>query len=460
MDPDQAVLNQFCGLCALADGSKEGRDTLHAVIPSLYAGARSSSPCIPAILAVAWVTSAHFTTVNQRMDMARRKYGEAVVKLRDALQDPRTAKADDALCTVLLMLMLENMTATSQSMPDPMKHINGAVTLVNFRGMQNFESDAARTTFNFVKITLTALPAWHKTGGFAFSDEIVEADKRACARCESPGLSTRLGNIAFAIAVLRGKLDRAALDHSKPQSVCEVFQQSRILNQELMAWRLSVPKEWEVFSFVSPDNQKQSLDSAELARAPTWRGYTASYPDSWIARLLNHFRMHSIAIQAIDIRCADWIARYCSAERPASEVPIPGDVATAHDSLTRLKAQKVIRTLVDGICASVPYHLDELVLKVRQDESVGRGRSRKSCQKFRPGETGSAASNESQSRLRGPRGPGGSFVLLQPLVVAYAAPGIPADQKRWILGKALEIAKHIGMDEEMVEKMLNKLASS
>ena len=46
------------------------------------------------------------------------------------------------------------MTATSQSMPDPMKHINGAVTLVNFRGMQNFESDAARTTFNFVKITL------------------------------------------------------------------------------------------------------------------------------------------------------------------------------------------------------------------------------------------------------------------------------------------------------------------
>lgn len=107
MDPDQAVLNQFCGLCALADGSKEGRDSLHAVIPSLYAGARSSSPCIPAILAVAWVTSAHFTTVNQRMDMARRKYGEAVVKLRDALQDPRTAKADDALCTVLLMLMLE-----------------------------------------------------------------------------------------------------------------------------------------------------------------------------------------------------------------------------------------------------------------------------------------------------------------------------------------------------------------
>lgn len=56
---------------------------------------------------MAWVTSAPFASVSQRMATARQKYGEAVVKLRDALRDPRTAKADDALITVLLMLMLE-----------------------------------------------------------------------------------------------------------------------------------------------------------------------------------------------------------------------------------------------------------------------------------------------------------------------------------------------------------------
>lgn len=107
VDPDEAVLNQFSGTCVLARRNREGHEGPFAIMPSLYAGARSSSPCVPAILAMAWVTSAPFATTSQRMDVAWQKYGEAVVKLRKALQDPRTAKADDALFTVLLMLELE-----------------------------------------------------------------------------------------------------------------------------------------------------------------------------------------------------------------------------------------------------------------------------------------------------------------------------------------------------------------
>ena len=107
VDPDEAVLNQFSRSFVLAEGNQEGRDGLTAIIPSLYASASSASPCTPAILAMAWVTSAPFATVSHRMGAARQKYGEAVVKLQDALHNPRTAKADDALFTVLLMLMLE-----------------------------------------------------------------------------------------------------------------------------------------------------------------------------------------------------------------------------------------------------------------------------------------------------------------------------------------------------------------
>lgn len=107
VDPDEAVLNQFSHYCKLAEGNIEGQEVLHAAIPSLYASARSASPCTSAILSLAWVTSAPFATISQRMDAARRKYGEAVVKLRNALQDPGTAKADDALFAVILILLLE-----------------------------------------------------------------------------------------------------------------------------------------------------------------------------------------------------------------------------------------------------------------------------------------------------------------------------------------------------------------
>lgn len=107
VDPDDAVLNQFFCFSNQAGGNKEGPQSLPALMPSLYASARSNSPCAPAILAMAWLTSAPFATLGQRMGAARRNYGQAVVKLQNALQDPRTAKADDALFTVLLMLMIE-----------------------------------------------------------------------------------------------------------------------------------------------------------------------------------------------------------------------------------------------------------------------------------------------------------------------------------------------------------------
>lgn len=442
VNPDEAVLNQFSSFCVLTGGVKEGHDTFPALIPSLYASANSTSPCIPAVSAMAWVTSAPFATTSQRMGAARRKYGEAVVKLRDALQDSRTAKADDALFTVLLMLMLENMTATSKSMPNPSKHINGAIMLVNFRGLQNFASDAGRRLFSFIKVILTALPAWHRTGILSFNDEVIEADKRACSRTHSPTLSTRLGNIAFAISVLRGKLDRADLDCPNSRLIREILQKSRNLDQELMAWRLSVPREWENFSLTSPYTHKQSLEDANSACAPTWHGSTASYPNLMIAKLMNHFRMSSIAIKTIDLRCKNWIARYCSADRPTPEIATTRDVTFTQDSSTHLKAQNVIRTLVDGICASVPFHLERLTSKGMK-KSTGRDRSGRPHRQKTSGELAIV--------------PG--IMLLQPLVVAYSAPGVPADQKRWILGKTLELVKHIGMDEEMVEKTLKELPS-
>ena len=107
VDLDEAVLNQFSRFGVFAEQTKEGLEALPALIPSMYASARSASPCTPAILAMAWVTSAPFATVGQRMGAARRKYGEAMVKLQDALQDPHTAMADDALFTVLFMLIIE-----------------------------------------------------------------------------------------------------------------------------------------------------------------------------------------------------------------------------------------------------------------------------------------------------------------------------------------------------------------
>lgn len=295
----------------------------------------------------------------------------------------------------------------------------------------------------------TGLPALIQTGS-SFSDEVVEADVKACKECESPTLLNRLGNIAFAIRVLRGKLDKAFQDPSNPQPICRIFQQSRTLDQELMAWRISVPREWETFSL---DKSKGPLQDTGPLGARTWLGHIASYPELLTAKLMNNFRMQGIAIQSIEIRCANWMARYISDERPTPEVPVAQDVVTARRSFAYLKAQDVIRTLVDGICASVPFHLDKLALE-GQHKYDGHDVSRERFTQISLCGIDPASSVKGSPGIRGPWGPAGGFILLGPLTVAYSAPGVPADQKRWIMNKTLETAKYIGMDEGEAEKML------
>ena len=121
VDPDQLVLALFLESCADGDRDTEGRESLLAITPTIYTAAENSSPCVPAIVAIAWFAAAPFATLSQRTDAARRKYGEAIVKLQNALQDPRTAKTDDILFTVLLIRMLEvyRLFAFSSCFPNP-----------------------------------------------------------------------------------------------------------------------------------------------------------------------------------------------------------------------------------------------------------------------------------------------------------------------------------------------------
>lgn len=210
-----------------------------------------------------------------------------------------------------------------------------------------------------------------------------------------------------------------------------------------MAWRLAVPREWEEFSFISSYASKQPLADARSVCAPTWHGSTALYPDLLTANLMNHFRMGSIAVQTVDLRCTSWIARYCSADRPTSEVPRTGDVAVTKAPSTSLTAQNVIRTLVDGICASVPFYLEKMASK-RVRKSTGRDRSGKPSKQTISGEVVPPSISK------------GEYILLQPFVVAYSAPGVPVHQKQWIQGKIVELVKHVGMDEKMVEKTLQE----
>ena len=292
----------------------------------------------------------------------------------------------------------------------------------------------------------------------SFSEEIIEANRSHASRCEFPTLSTRLGNIALEISILRGKLHNTDPMHSKAEYLYDLIQQCHILDQYLIAWRNSVPQDYETFSLIHPEERNQPITDVESACAPYWLDYAASYPELSKAKQLNHFRCQSIINQSIIIHCANRIARQQPVGRSALDKSLPEDLATADSSSVTLKALDTIKTLVDGICASVPYHLDKSPLKGHHN-AISPVLSNNSLMPTRTADIAPRVPSEISTGPADLKPPARAIALLHSLIVARRAPGIPADRKEWILNTVLSISNYFGVDGCMVEKKLNSSIS-
>ena len=210
-----------------------------------------------------------------------------------------------------------------------------------------------------------------------------------------------------------------------------------------------------MFSLVRPEERNAPMTDA---CAPYWLDYTASYPDLSKARWMNHFRCQSIINQSIILHCANRIACHQPAEHSALDESIPEDFAKAHTSSTIMGALGTIKTLVDGICTSVPYHLDKPPLNGHQG-AISPVFPKNSLTPTHPADTAPRVPPEIPTMAADLKPPAGAIALVHPLIVAHRAPGIPADQKGWILNRILAISNHFGVDGSMIEKKLNSVVS-
>lgn len=172
--------------------------------------------------------------------------------------------------------------------------------------------------------------------------------------------------------------------------------------------------------------------------------------------------MHRIAVQTIVACCAAWFADHQSPDNPVAQ-----DTATAQQ--LRSEAQKTVRIMVDGICASVPTHLECLAAADARGAAIAENTLDRLLQ-----QPSSVEPNVTQRRpvlpntfmspglppsnLLPPRKVGG-LMILQPLAFACAIPAVPAAQKRWMMNRALDIARCADMDERMLELRLERTMS-
>ena len=266
-------------------------------------------------------------------------------------------------------------------------------------------------------------------GGPSFTKEVIEADRYSDKiHKNQPTHPSTLTGLAFSITILREKLDREAASRNI-QTFQDILFESKRLDQEIKAWRASMPSDWETFEYPKDGS--------------AWLGRTASYPNLIISRKLNDYRMHRIAVQAITVRCVNLI----------NQISLNTQQQT---SLIKLNAQTMIRTCVDEICSSVPYHTSPIL---DRPTPVACAQTRNPFNRAKPSPCSAPHASPFWSQLQLGSNAGRALIL-QPLVVAYTVPGVSAVQKAWILGQAMTIARGMGMDEETVRIRLNSLPAN
>jgi hypothetical protein len=106
-EPEQLALNYFFKNYILIPRNSEAAHGYLEVLPDLYGDVAPTSPLLPATSALAFTVFGKDVLGRQFLPNARLQYGEAILRLNEALRDPAAVKKDETLMAVLVMGMVE-----------------------------------------------------------------------------------------------------------------------------------------------------------------------------------------------------------------------------------------------------------------------------------------------------------------------------------------------------------------
>jgi hypothetical protein len=110
-------------------------------LPALYGKAGSDDALSTATLAAAWASLSLHVEGASRIRTARTYYSKALIETNKALRNPKRAVLDSTLASVLLLGLFEAVMFPGQRPLESWNaHTMGAVTLLRFLGLQQFQS--------------------------------------------------------------------------------------------------------------------------------------------------------------------------------------------------------------------------------------------------------------------------------------------------------------------------------
>lgn len=182
--------------------------------------------------------------------------------------------------------------------------------------------------------------------------------------------------------------------------IWELIQATEELDRELVDWAINVPAEWSYsvatnLNSVSPEFSTPFYIPAEIHR----------YPNFYVARVWNLYRVSRLILQSIILRASSW---HCSPPE------------TSGQPLKITHAEKVNNILVNDICASVPFLLGYDLSQLKRSTTHIHSQDDKSIW---PQCSMTKAGNSKHT---------GKFSLIWPLYLSCSVSSISKPQRQWM----------------------------
>ena len=419
---EQAALQYFFSEWIVIPNHQGTPNFIEHLLP-MYNEVKSKSALSPIVSAIALAALSSKLDRSAVRDEATRNYTEAISMLKMALCDPVEAKSDYTLLTVILFGLYESMTCTSKSVVAWAKHNEGAVALLKLRGKEMLHSPVSTKFYRFVRNQMVIS---HITR-CAPIEPLFSSSADWIKYPEDLGdnFMNKLNAATIKIPKVRAigiKILRDVKNEDTFQQVTRLMEEAEQIDQELAAWPVIVPSSWKTWPMPAVRCSLTDIRSAEF-----WADSVDGYLNLWAVVLWNSYRTFRIFVQALILNCAEWLA---------------WPVRSNNSQKYRAAAFK-LQTLIDEICASVPYSLGYQGPSTRKPNFVSDIY------------VNNTPNPDQYSIGRGSAALGGYF-LIWPLFVAHSVVCIPQLQKEWIKNRLDVIGKRYALDQARVLSMIEE----
>ncbi|KAJ5537878.1 C6 zinc finger domain protein [Penicillium frequentans] len=319
-------------------GKNETRGIL-SFLPNLL----STDPSFTLQTTVKAIGLASLSRIHNLPDMRRLaglEYCKALVSLNKALQNPDTAKTDSTLGTVALLSVYEmvsshDMVSNDFDIMDGwLNHVQGAMRLLELRGVEQLDSDLGVELFTTVRLqnaissVFFRRPLQHSPTISAIS-EVAKA-----RRDENSQPIEHFYNTLIQFNDLATEVNDASHGKYTVENLGRYIGKALRLDADLRSWTMSLGPGWAFTSIQEPLSQSHT---PFYMRGDSYH----SYYNVNLASMWNHFRQTRIVLHEM-IRV---MAVHLYKLRKTSEC-----------EQTIIQSVTIINQMVDDICASVRFH--------------------------------------------------------------------------------------------------------